>query len=736
MGFMRRSLILLVASALVAVVAPSSVGAQAGDGVRPDPSFGNGLGYVTLELSGQTTLASAALTTPDGGIVVAGQADSSNGNGQVLVAKYDSTGQLDPGFATEGVFVSSFPQVDGPFIATTIARDSCGRLLVAGGYGQGSVLVMRLTADGQVDTTFGTDGLTTIEVGGIAESMAIQGDGRILVGASNGNADGRPMVVARLTAEGDIDSSFGTNGKTDVLFWDSLHAASAGVTGLAVAKDGKIVGSGHIDYIGGDGHGSAGIFRLTSSGHLDPDYGAGGGVEVAFTNPDGSFVSWFPCAMTLDADGRATVTGDGTPAAGNAVLTTRVTAAGIPDPSFGAAGDGRAVIAGSSGGEDTTCGAADDDGVFTLGAGASLAQLLPDGSPNADFAPGGITNVETPADVAIAAVVLTGRGTAVFAGTAGNNLYVGRFLLPTSQGADTQATEWVPLGGPYGTDPSALTKCDVVFAVGPSGEPYYHQRSGNQWSAAIPLDGLLDSGVAPAETLVGPPKPNFEIVGNGIDGAVWYRTRDTGWQSLGGMLVSNPTAVTFDAQTYVFGVGLDDAVWYRTPETSWASLGGVIISDLGVTADGTNLYVTGVGLDDAIWVQTLSGGTWHGWSSLGGAVTSAPVTTNAAGTGYLFTIGGDGAVWYQGITDGTWSGWYGLGGIAVSAPAAVTHEDGRIDVYVVGEDLGMWLQQWNSSQWSGWHDQGGGFVSNPTVSRTEVFGIGFDDLLYAGEIPM
>ena len=351
----------------------------------------------------------------------------------MLVAKYDSSGQLDPGFATQGVFLSSLPAADGPFIATAIAEDAGGRLLVAGGYGQGSVLVLRLSADGLLDTTFGMTGLATIPVGGIAESMAIQRDGRILVGASNGNEDGRPMVVARLTRDGVVDASFGTNGTTEILFWDSLHAASAGVTGLAVTPNGMIVGSGHIDYIGGDGHGSAGVFRLTSSGHLDPGYGTGGGAEVAFTNPDGSFVSWFPCAMTLAANGRATVTGDGSPAAGNAILTIRLTAAGVPDPSFGTAGDGRALIPGASGGEDTTCGAAAKGGVFTLGAGASFAQLLRDGRPNANFAPGGITNLSTPSDLGINAVVLPSPHTAVLAGFAGNNLYVGRFVLPPSR---------------------------------------------------------------------------------------------------------------------------------------------------------------------------------------------------------------------------------------------------------------------------------------------------------------
>ena len=302
-------------------------------------------------------------------------------------------------------------------------------------------------------------------------------------------------------------------------------------------------------------------------------------------------------------------------------------------------------------------------------------------------------------------------------------------------GEAASAVDWVRLGGPYGADPSVLTKCNVVFAVRPNGAPSYHERIGGQWSAAIPLDGLLVSRVAPAEALVGSQDPNFEVFGNGIDGAVWYRTLHSGWQSLGGALRSDPTAVIFNGQTYVFGVGLDDAVWYRTPQTGWASLGGVLVSDLGVTTDGTSLYVTGVGIDEAIWARRMTGSTWRAWESLGGRVITAPVTTNADGTGYLFAIGRDGAVWYQGVTGGTWSGWYGLGGIAESAPAAIAHDNGDIDVFVVGIDLAMYWHHWNGSRWSGWHDRGGGFTSNPVVTTTEVFGLGFDDFLYAGKIP-
>src|SRR5262249_45221517 len=181
---------------------------------------------------------------------------------QVRVAKYDSSGKLDPGFATNGVYRSAFPDADAPFSATAIAEDAHGRLVVAGRWGEGSVLVLRLTADGHVDPSFGTDGRTVLEPGGFAESVALQRDGRILVGASTADENGRPMVVLRLTPNGALDPSFGTNGKIEILFWDPNAASSAGVAALATRPNGAIVGAGHLDYIGGNngngGHGSAG----------------------------------------------------------------------------------------------------------------------------------------------------------------------------------------------------------------------------------------------------------------------------------------------------------------------------------------------------------------------------------------------------------------------------------------------------------------------------------------------
>jgi hypothetical protein len=43
--------------------------------------------------------------------------------------------------------------------------------------------------------------------------MAVQKDGRILVGASNQNENGRPIVVVRLTSSGAVDHRFGTTAR-------------------------------------------------------------------------------------------------------------------------------------------------------------------------------------------------------------------------------------------------------------------------------------------------------------------------------------------------------------------------------------------------------------------------------------------------------------------------------------------------------------------------------------------
>jgi uncharacterized delta-60 repeat protein len=293
------------------------------------------------------------------------------------------------------------------------------------------MLLMRLTANGRLDRSFGPhhNGMVITPAGGIAQSVVAQRNGGILLGGSNANLNGRPMVVARFTRSGLPDRRFGHRGLATVLFWNPDLASSAGVTGLAPTSDGGAVASSHLDYIGSDGHGSAGVFKLSSSGKLVPSFGTAGHVEIAFNKPNGAFAQWFPCALTIDRRGRVSETGDGSTGNGAAILTTRLTPRGALDSTFGTGG--RSVIQGLPNDSQTTCGASvNASGTLTVGVGATVAQLRPNGTPDSGFAPRGKLTITRPRRVSINAVVRTGAHSITVAGFAGTSAYVARYRVP------------------------------------------------------------------------------------------------------------------------------------------------------------------------------------------------------------------------------------------------------------------------------------------------------------------
>jgi uncharacterized delta-60 repeat protein len=426
---------------LLALVAVSVAVAAASEratpsGPRPERTFGRGAGFVTTSVPGSSAVAYGAVVLKDGDIVVAGQASPPSGDGQVVVARYLADGQLDQRFASHGVFESRFPSASAPYIATAIAQDSTGKLVVAGGYGQGSMLLMRLTADGRLDATFGAHrkGFTTVAVGGIANALVIAPSGAIVLGGSNANRNGRPFVVARFTRNGVLDRAFGRKGIAQALFWTPSVASSAGVNSLATAPGGGIIASGHIDYIGGTGHGNAGygtagVFQLTKKGRPSRAFGTAGHTQVKFPGRAGVPQAWYPCAATVDQRGRITVTGGGG-SRRSALLTARLTSRGALDRSYGETRNGRRAVPGVGGNAVTTCGdTSTRAGEITVAIQSTLAQILPGGRPNRTFAPRGVFTISEPRRVFINSVLRSGRRV-VLAGSAANKIYIGRYLLP------------------------------------------------------------------------------------------------------------------------------------------------------------------------------------------------------------------------------------------------------------------------------------------------------------------
>jgi uncharacterized delta-60 repeat protein len=156
-----------------------------------------------------------------------------------------ASGDLDPTFGDGGRVVfepvvtdpTGFPQDPDP---TAVAVQPDGRIVVAGWFG-GSVWAARYTADGQLDPTFGVDGKVTPGTGTVA-AIAFQPDGRIVL--AGGTGDDTPDVVAfRLTADGKLDPTFGNGGTATVTF-DAAGPTLDTAVAAAVLPDGRIVMGG------------------------------------------------------------------------------------------------------------------------------------------------------------------------------------------------------------------------------------------------------------------------------------------------------------------------------------------------------------------------------------------------------------------------------------------------------------------------------------------------------------
>jgi uncharacterized delta-60 repeat protein len=319
--------------------------------------------------------------------------------------KKKSSGDLDTSFAGDGTTWSYLPEYDGgPFVADVaeaVAVDAGGGIIVAAHGAVRAFAILRYTADGTLDTTFGSNGLATpfAGMGGQLRAMAIQPDGRIVVGGFAGGG----FALARLMADGSPDASFGTGGQ---VLSDLSPGAGEFAYGMALQADGRIVLAGQAD--GGSGV-VVTLARYNPDGSLDTTFGAGGLVFSGF--PGGAN------AVAVQSDGRIVV-------AGFSFLVTRFNADGTLDTGFGSGG--QVAVPFGDFGWDSEANAilVQPDGGIVVAGGSygsrydfALARLDSDGSLDKGFGHDGMvtTDFHNGRD-AIEALVLQPDGRLVAAG--------------------------------------------------------------------------------------------------------------------------------------------------------------------------------------------------------------------------------------------------------------------------------------------------------------------------------
>jgi len=186
-------------------------------------------------------------------------------------------GDLDGGYAGFG---SGGVVVLNGLLANDAALQPDGRIVVAGKTGSKNQLaVARFLPNGQPDTSFDGDGIALYADLFEATDVAIQADGRIVIGGTKEAGPlGEDFQLARLTSNGGLDPTFDGDGWAED-FDPELRI----LYDVAIQKDGKIVACGNA-FVGGDN--DFGVTRYDQNGARDNTFGGDGKVTIPFGEQD------------------------------------------------------------------------------------------------------------------------------------------------------------------------------------------------------------------------------------------------------------------------------------------------------------------------------------------------------------------------------------------------------------------------------------------------------------------
>lgn len=207
------------------------------------------------------------------------------------IARYEGNGKPDDSFGSDGVVTTDFGGDAGEY-ALAVATDSQRRIVAAGtscDYDSVahdpalcSFAVARYLPGGAGDDSFAGDGKALTDFGGgydfdHASSVAVDSRDRVVAAGGSGDSSGsgRGFALARYRQDGQLDPSFGGDGKAFTRFRDHHHDAASSV---AIDSRGRIVAVGGYDH--------SALARFGRNGTLDRSFGGDGKVVPPFSGYD------------------------------------------------------------------------------------------------------------------------------------------------------------------------------------------------------------------------------------------------------------------------------------------------------------------------------------------------------------------------------------------------------------------------------------------------------------------
>ncbi len=349
-----------------------------------------------------------------------------------------AAGSLDYSFGVNGKTTIQFPKLPAPVVTSPdVAIQSDGKyVLSAFDFSLSSnpdFLIARINLNGSLDTSFGGDGRiyqdipTTFDPTNVAEAVALQPDGKILVGGFGPGIDRNTFAITRHLPDGSLDLSFDGDGIVTTAFGN----ADPQILDLMVQSDGKIIALGHTTLnIGQTGERGMTLARYNTDGSLDTTFDGDGKI---ITNALGGQIA----EGAIQPDGKIVVAGRGFVSGTMNIAVVRFNTDGSFDTSFDSDGVVNQLLPTFTSSEAIALELQPDGKILIIGtrltssSNSTLFRYNPDGSLDTTFGGGdGIAPVYNVFDESVSAITLAVQpnGRILVGGTANSTTWaVARF---------------------------------------------------------------------------------------------------------------------------------------------------------------------------------------------------------------------------------------------------------------------------------------------------------------------
>ncbi len=536
---------LLVLSALFVIAA-------FGNPVTQDTSFnGNGYSIQTIVPYPNYSLGHSFAIQSDGKIVLAGDIVRNSQQNEFALVRINADGTLDTSFGINGIVSTVVGTSDS---AAKVRIQPDGKILLAGkSWANGTaynIMLVRYNSNGTLDTTFNSTGFVSYNINGesydYAGDIAVQTDGKIvLVGSTNPSivANG-DILMMRFNPNGTLDPTFDGDG---ILLITTPSGGSAGQ--IIILSDGKLLVTGYRN----DGvKPNFLLMRLNPNGTFDTTFGTGGSTTTSVSS-DPNYIS----STDRQSDGKIVVVGSN--------YIARYTPDGILDTSFGTGGSTRVLSPYETNFIRVTAG----DKILVSSRGAY--RFTANGAPDTHFNNGGFRHMGI--------INLTCFSSAVDIQTDGKLLIGGycsgiisNFTLVRFQ--ETRTKRFLDFNGDGGTD---------ISIYRPSNGQWWYLDSSNLFSQIVAGQfGLATDRPVPAD-----------FTGDGRTDVAVFRPSTGEWfvlRSESGTFFSFPFGTSGDipiAADYD-GDDIADVAVFRPSTNQWyiqKSTGGLVIATFGSVGD-------------------------------------------------------------------------------------------------------------------------------------------------------